>query len=85
MRGRNTIDWANALDVIPEDLPGTLRALYRESVDLHAQVIRFRDKVHEVPDDAIDTALAIAESHVREASDNLSQALHDSQREVILR
>ena len=82
MRGGKVTEWAEALRVLPRDLPEALHRLYRESVTLHEELIHFRQKVHEGPMVHIDETMSLAESALREASEGLSFAQIEASKEV---
>jgi hypothetical protein len=82
MRGGRIIDWSHALGVSPDELHGTLRALWREQEQIYGQQSKLRDRIHAVPDREIDAHLLKAERHIGEAAQLLGSAAADAARAV---
>ena len=82
MRTGDLTQWADALGVAPGDLPGTLRPLVRECMELLDNVANLRARIHLLPDRDIDLAFMAMERNFSFVNQALGDALVDAWREV---
>jgi hypothetical protein len=75
--------WADALDVGPDDLSATLRRIVHDLQDAHADVLRIQAKVGDgIPDEIAAKALRFAEMSLAVATELFCAALSTAKTEV---
>ena len=76
-------EWAEALDVGPDDLSATLRMIVLDLQEAHADVLHIRAKVGDsIPDDVAVKSLRFAEMGLAVATELLTAALGTARAEV---
>jgi hypothetical protein len=82
MRKGDLLEWADALGVSTDEVPGTLRPLVRECRELLNDTARLRGRIHSVPDRDVDLAFMAMERNLTFVNQALGNALVDAGREV---
>ena len=82
MRTGDLVEWADALGVATDEVPGMLRPLVRECRELLNDTARLRGRIHRVPDRDVDLAFMAMERNLTFVNQALGNALVDAGREV---
>lgn len=82
MRIGDLTQWADALGVAPGELPGTLRPLVRECLELLDNAVNLRARIQLLPDRDIDLAFMAMERNLTFVNQALGDALVEARREV---